>query len=199
MDDEMRTAPGTAPRTRRVLAVGIDGVRLDPVDAAFVYLGAADETAHLHGCGERYLASIEKADARLGRLLDAVRGRAGYALEDWTAIVVTDHGHVDEGGHGGHSTLERTAWIAARGPDIAPGVTPNRELRHVDVGVHTFTALGLEPDRHWTLDGRPFVTAAAGQQAGQQDGGSTREGDGADTSVVHEVELALAEALDVEA
>jgi len=69
----------------------------------------------------------------------------------------------------------------------------------VDVGVHTFTALGLEPDRHWTLDGRPFVTAAAGQQAGQQDGGSTREGDGADTSVVHEVELALAEALDVEA
>ena len=157
-------------------------LRRDPVDAAFVYLGAADETAHLHGCGPRYRTSIENADARLGRLLAAVRGRSEYALEDWTVIVVTDHGHVDEGGHGGRSTLERTAWIAACGPDIAPGVAPERELRHVDVAVHAFTALGLEPDRHWTLDGRPFATATA-----------TAE------SVVHEAELALAEALDIEA
>ncbi|HET9171122.1 MAG TPA: alkaline phosphatase family protein [Actinospica sp.] len=133
-------------------------LRRDPIDASFVYLGAADETAHLHGCGQRYLDSIENADARLGRLLDAVRGRAEYEREDWTVIVVTDHGHVQEGGHGGRSTLERTAWIAACGPDIAPGVAPERELRHTDVAAHAFAALGIEPDRHWTLDGRPFRT-----------------------------------------
>jgi hypothetical protein len=72
--------------------------------------------------------------------------------------VVTDHGHVDEGGHGGRSTLERTAWIAACGPDLAPGVVPERELRHVDVAAHAFAALGIEPDRHWTLDGKAFRT-----------------------------------------
>lgn len=133
-------------------------LRRDPIDASFVYLGAADETAHLHGCGARYRASIENADARLGRLLDAVRGRAEYEREDWTVIVVTDHGHVDEGGHGGRSTLERTAWIAACGPDLAPGVAPECELRHVDVAAHAFAALGIEPDRHWTLDGKAFRT-----------------------------------------
>ena len=117
-----------------------------------------------------------------------MRGRTGYASEDWTVIVVTDHGHVDEGGHGGRSTLERTAWIAACGPDIAPGVSPEHELRHADVGVHTFTALGLEPDRHWTLDGQPFSTATIAAETAS---------DGA--SVVHEAELALAEALDLEA
>ncbi len=69
-------------------------LRRDPIDGSFVYLGAADETAHLHGCGPRYRDSIENADARLGRLLDAVRGRAEYEREDWTVIVVTDHGHV---------------------------------------------------------------------------------------------------------
>ena len=133
-------------------------LRRDPIDASFVYLGAADETAHLHGCAERYRASIENADARLGRLLDAVRGRTGYASEDWTVIVVTDHGHVDEGGHGGRSALERTAWIAACGPDLVPGAAPERELGHADVAAHVFKALGLEPDRHWTLDGRHFAT-----------------------------------------
>jgi predicted AlkP superfamily pyrophosphatase or phosphodiesterase len=133
-------------------------LRRDPMDASFVYLGAADETAHLHGCGEHYRTSIENADARLGRLLAAVRERPGYAFEDWTVIVVTDHGHVDEGGHGGRSTLERTAWIAACGPDLAPGVTPQRTLQHADVAAHVFTALGLEPDRHWTLEGRHFAT-----------------------------------------
>ena len=167
-------------------------LRRNPIDASFVYLGAADETAHLHGCGERYRNSIENADARLGRLLDAVRSRAEYPQEDWTVIVVTDHGHVDEGGHGGRSTLERTAWIAACGPDIAPGVSPERELQHADVAVHTFTALGLEPDRHWTLDGRPFATATIAAEIEPEP-----DSDGA--SVVHEAELALAEALDLEA
>jgi predicted AlkP superfamily pyrophosphatase or phosphodiesterase len=171
-------------------------LRRDPIDAAFVYLGAADETAHLHGCGERYRNSIENADARLGRLLDAVRGRAEYPLEDWTVIVVTDHGHVDEGGHGGRSTLERTAWIAACGPDIAPGVAPDRELRHVDVGVHAFTALSLEPDRHWILDCLPFATAATATATATATT-IVQAGDGA--SVVHEAELALAEAFDLEA
>ncbi|HTJ66032.1 MAG TPA: alkaline phosphatase family protein [Actinospica sp.] len=138
-------------------------LRRDPVDTAFVYLGAADETAHMHGCGARYRDSIENADARLGRLLDAVRGRSEYEHEDWTVIVVTDHGHVEEGGHGGRSTLERTAWIAACGPDLAPGVAPERELRHVDVAAQVFAGLGVEIDRHWTLDGKPFTTVKDGE------------------------------------
>ena len=172
-------------------------LRRDPIDAAFVYLGAADETAHMHGCGERYRAAIENADARLGRLLDAVRGRAGYEHEDWTIIVVTDHGHVDEGGHGGRSDPERNAWIAACGPDLAPGVAPGRELRHVDVAAQVFKALGLEPDRHWTLDGRHFATATADESAGASAAAGTAGSTGtAGAGVVHEAEQALAEAVE---
>jgi predicted AlkP superfamily pyrophosphatase or phosphodiesterase len=140
-------------------------LRRDPVDASFVYLGAADETAHLHGCGERYGASIENADARLGRLLEAVRGRAAFGREDWTVIVVTDHGHADEGGHGGRSEQERRAWIACCGPDVAAGTAPDRDLRHVDVAAHVFKALGLAPDRHWTFDGRHLATEAGSAPA----------------------------------
>lgn len=157
---EAHTAEAWETADEAVTADAEAVLRRDPVDAAFVYLGAVDETAHLHGCGARYKAAIANADARLGRLLDAVRSRAGFGHEDWTFLVVTDHGHVDEGGHGGRSDLERTAWIACCGPDVAAGSAPRRVLRHVDVAPHVFHALGLEPDRHWTFDGTHLATAA---------------------------------------
>lgn len=128
----------------------------EELHAGFVYLGAVDETAHFLGCGEEYRRAIEAADRRLGRLLDAARGRPGHAAERWTVIVVTDHGHRQEGGHGGRSLLERTAWIAACGPGLTAGETPSA-LHHADVAAHVYTALGIEPDPHWTLDGRPFT------------------------------------------
>ncbi|MFI5530129.1 alkaline phosphatase family protein [Kitasatospora sp. NPDC051853] len=131
------------------------------LDAAFVYLGAVDETAHFLGCGPEYRASIETADRHLGSLLDALRSRPGHAAEEWTVIVVTDHGHRDEGGHGGRSALETTAWIAARGPGIPPGAPAPSGLRHADVAAHAYTALGIPIDPHWSLDGRPFTTPAA--------------------------------------
>ncbi|MER5641628.1 alkaline phosphatase family protein [Kitasatospora sp. NPDC002227] len=126
----------------------------DDPQASFVYLGAVDETAHFLGCGEEYRRSVETADRHLGRLLAALKSRPDYAEEQWTVIVVTDHGHVDHGGHGGRTPVERTAWIAAAGPDIS-GPQP-RPLHHTDVAAHVYRALDIAPDPHWTLDGQPF-------------------------------------------
>ncbi|WP_369386244.1 alkaline phosphatase family protein [Streptomyces sp. CG1] len=137
----------------------------DDPQASFVYLGAVDETAHFLGCGEKYRRSVEAADRRLGRLLDAVRSRPTHADEEWTVIVVTDHGHLDHGGHGGRTDLERTAWIAAYGPGIIPG-RPVQPLHHTDVAAHVYAALEIVPDPHWTLDGRPFTPAAEPVQVG---------------------------------
>ncbi|MEY9844857.1 alkaline phosphatase family protein [Streptacidiphilus sp. MAP5-3] len=147
-----------------VVADAVRVLREEDPEASFVYLGAVDETAHLRGCGEDYHASIRRADERLGLLLDAVRSRPGHAEEAWTVIVVTDHGHVDEGGHGGDSDLERTAWIACCGPDFAPG-EQLRPLRHVDVAPQVFASLGILADRHWTLDGRAFTESGIAPEA----------------------------------
>jgi predicted AlkP superfamily pyrophosphatase or phosphodiesterase len=139
--------------------------------ASFVYLGSPDMTAHFLGCGAEYRAAIEAADVRLGRILAAV-GLAGTgrsaaqdeAGDEWTVIVVTDHGHVDVGGHGGDSEAERTAWIAAFGPGITAGAAPGsasdgepvRPLRHVDVVPSVYTALRLPLGREAAFDGVPF-------------------------------------------
>lgn len=96
---------------------------------------------------------IEACDTRLGALLAAVDRRA--ATEDWTVIVVTDHGHLDAGGHGGESELERTAWIAAAGAQV-PTTAP-AALEQADVAAHAVTVLGLEP-ASTAFFGRPFGT-----------------------------------------
>lgn len=82
---------------------------LDP-HVSFVYFGHPDEVAHHIGTGDEYTESIEHSDMLVGRVVEAAKARTDV---EWTFLVVTDHGHVDGGGHGGESDLERTAWIAS--------------------------------------------------------------------------------------
>jgi hypothetical protein len=117
------------------------------VSAAFVYLGAPDEVAHQSGTGPEYLETVEGADIMVGTVLDALKG-------DWVVIAVTDHGHIDGGGHGGDSEFERTAWVAACGPTI-PTTAPE-SLGHKDIHPHLLTSLGVDFDPAWGLDGKPF-------------------------------------------
>jgi len=112
----------TADEATTELASGIlaqDGPRL-----SFVYLGAVDIAGHLTGAGAAYREAARAADLRVGRLLDAVRSRPGHQQEGWTTVVVTDHGHLDQGGHGGREPEVVTAWAAAAGPGIDPGGPP---------------------------------------------------------------------------
>lgn len=124
------------------------------VHAAFVYFVGPDAVAHELGTGPEYVHAIEATDARMGRILAAIRARATAATEEWTVVVVTDHGHRDEGGHGGDSPEERTAWIAASGPTVP--ATPPEGLAHADIHPHVLTALGIDLDPSWGLTGRPF-------------------------------------------
>ncbi|MER6948035.1 alkaline phosphatase family protein [Nonomuraea sp. NPDC000554] len=128
----------------------------DP-DLVFVYLGDTDEVAHELGplCQE-YADALHLQDTYLGRLLDAVRRRSSFAGERWTVLVTTDHGHVDEGGHGGVSDEERTVFVIAGrlGEDL--GGAPLGEPRLVDVGPTALAQFGIEPDPSWGLDGVPL-------------------------------------------
>jgi hypothetical protein len=121
--------------------------------AAFVYLGAVDIAGHLTGTGAAYRAAAQAADQRVGRLLSAVRSRPA---ENWTIVVVTDHGHLDRGGHGGREPEVTTAWAAAAGPGIRPGAPP-LITRQSQVAPLALAALG-DP---------ALVDAARGDPAGQ--------------------------------
>lgn len=128
----------------------------DP-DLTFVYFGDTDEVAHVLGphCPE-FTAALLAQDGYLARLLDAVRGRPSFAAERWTVLITTDHGHLDEGGHGGPSDEERTTFVIANrlGEDL--GGLSLGEPRLVDVGPTALAQLGVAVDPAWALDGVPL-------------------------------------------
>lgn len=82
-------------------------------DASFVYLGEVDEAGHLYGgVSPEYDAAVERVDGHLGTLLGTVARRASALDEDWLVGVTTDHGHLDEGGHGGADPVLTRSFLA---------------------------------------------------------------------------------------
>lgn len=109
--------------------------------AVFSYLGLVDEVGHHEGVTPRYREAIEWCDVHLGTLLEAIAQRPGRAQEDWLVVVTTDHGHRDEGNHGGDSDEERSAWLVAAGPglDAASGESAD----HADITPSVLAFLGI--------------------------------------------------------
>src|SRR4029077_17164520 len=77
--------------------------------------GSVDFAGHAPGSGAAYRAALQAADQRVGRLVAAVRTRPSGPEEDWTIVVVTDHGHLDEGGAAGsgRSRLPSASRVSA--------------------------------------------------------------------------------------
>lgn len=87
-------------------------------DVGFMYCCSVDDAGHVYGLmGNEYRGAIKSVDEHVGRLASAVEQRATEHGEDWLVVVTTDHGHVDEGGHGGSSARERESWVIAWAPN----------------------------------------------------------------------------------
>jgi hypothetical protein len=131
-------------------------------DASFVYLGLVDETAHLAGSATpTYAAAIRTTDARIGRLLRAVRSRPSYRFESWTILVVTDHGQkpLDEPSlisHFGQTKLELTSFVFGSGPGLGKNV---KKPKVVDILPTVLHQLGLATPRSWNIDGHTLSHA----------------------------------------
>jgi predicted AlkP superfamily pyrophosphatase or phosphodiesterase len=127
----------------------------DPV-ATFVYLGQVDETGHQHGFHPsvpEYVAAIERVDALVGEILDALPQRAGYADEDWLVLVTTDHGGRGTGHGGGHDEPQiARSFLILNGPSVVPGRV-EEECGLVDAATTGLAHLGVAVDPQWELDG----------------------------------------------
>jgi hypothetical protein len=145
-------------------------------DAGFVYLGLVDETAHLAGSATpTYANAISTTDARIGKLLGAIRSRASYPFESWTILVVTDHGQKPLSepsviSHFGQTELELTSFVIGAGPGLGANV---RKPKVIDILPTVLHQLGLSTPRGWNIDGhslskaRPASSASGRVRAGR--------------------------------
>jgi hypothetical protein len=120
------------------------------------YLIQVDENGHQYGGdSQEYKEAIERTDENLGAIMDAVAqrekpcqgGNTTGCGEDWTIIVVTDHGHQPQQGfgHGFQSPRETDTFVIADGPQFGDGVwNPDYEI--VDVTPTVLTLFGAHQD-----------------------------------------------------
>jgi predicted AlkP superfamily pyrophosphatase or phosphodiesterase len=136
----------------RMTAAAIEGLRRS--DASFVYLGCVDIAGHRTGAlSTEYSQAIAAADRLIGELLDAIESRRTYLPEEWLIVVTTDHGHRDEGDHGGYTEAERATFILATGPGNAPGRRDDTTL--VDLAATVLHHFGVPIPSE--LDGTPLT------------------------------------------
>jgi predicted AlkP superfamily pyrophosphatase or phosphodiesterase len=123
-------------------------------DLSWVYLQHTDDAGHAHGDSPPFHDAVQQADARIGRIWQAVQQRQALG-EEWMIVVTTDHGRdaATGKGHGGQSDRERTTWIVTNRPelserftrgtpaivDIAPSI-----LQHLGVTVPEKVRRGME-------------------------------------------------------
>ncbi|GAY14227.1 hypothetical protein MSZK_09530 [Mycobacterium sp. shizuoka-1] len=92
----------------------------EPPNFLFSYLVQVDEAGHQYGgASPQYAAAINRTDTNIGAIMDAVADSG----ENWTVIVVTDHGHQPQRGfgHGFQSPDETSTWVIANGAGFDPG------------------------------------------------------------------------------
>ncbi len=127
-------------------------------DLSWVYLEYTDDMGHMYGDSPEFTDAVQKADAQVGRIWNALQQRMKNYNEEWMIVVTTDHGRDAQTGknHGGQSDRERNAWIVTNVKplnkqfsqpavvDIAPSI-----LRFMNIA--TPSAVQEE------MDGVPFI------------------------------------------
>lgn len=108
-------------------------------DFMVVHLPDVDHRGHQLGVGEAYREAARGADRIIAEVLEA-------APADTTAILTSDHGHVDEGGHGGTEEEVTRTPLVLSGPGLVPGA--RGEVGQADVAPTIAALLGLSRPVH---------------------------------------------------
>jgi hypothetical protein len=141
-----------------VTAAVVDRLAEKAPDVVFVHLDEVDHQGHVAGYSvmvQEYLDAIETVDAQIGEMLDVLRARETYGVEDWLVVVTTDHGGLGRG-HGGQSAEERTIFLIASGPSVPSGQVISPGPGQTAVPATVMKHLGLSVDPVWGWESEAF-------------------------------------------
>ncbi|MGP5394910.1 alkaline phosphatase family protein [Arthrobacter rhombi] len=99
-----------------IAAFAVDALHGKGPDVSFVYFCDADDAGHVYGANDvEYLNAIARIDAHVNRLHATLEQRVREHDESWLLVLTTDHGHMEEGGHGGGSPEECASFAIGVG------------------------------------------------------------------------------------
>jgi hypothetical protein len=145
-------------------------------DLTWVYLQYTDDMGHKFGRGPAMDAAIQKADAQVGLIWQAIQQRQQKG-EDWQLWVTTDHGRKepDAKGHGGQSEAEREIWIATNASSLnAHFFSGKAALVDLLPSFFRFYNLVVPEHQERELDGIPLTGPISVSQLGLQGKGKNQ-------------------------
>jgi hypothetical protein len=128
--------------------LALDALKTAKPRAIYIAYGDTDEFAH-EGRYDQMLWAARRSDAYLAELWKTLQADPAYAGKT-TLIVTTDHGrgvgNKDSWRHHGRGAFAQSneTWLAALGPDIAPGKRPADCASSSQVAATLVRALGLD-------------------------------------------------------
>ena len=134
-------------------------LRTQGPDLTWVYLQYTDDMGHRHGRSPQLDTAIQKADAQVGLIWQAIQHRQQMG-EDWQLWVTTDHGRKEPDGkdHGSQSDAEREVWIASNSSGLNAHFSAGKATQ-VDLLPSFFRFFNLVVPEHQEreLDGVPLT------------------------------------------
>ena len=114
----------------------------------FSYFVGVDENGHNYGgASQQYADAVRNVDQNIGEIMQQVNDWEAATGEQWTVIVVTDHGHqASKGlGHGFQSPNETSTFVIANNPNLFTAGGVNLKYQIVDVTPTVVTLFGGTP------------------------------------------------------
>jgi len=104
-----------------------------------------DEAGHDYGAlSSRYEEAIVEASQLIMKMIEALKLRG---MDDKTVLIVlSDHGHLDRGGHGGEELEVRRVYLSIMGPSIKKNVILNGDVYYTSIASTVAFVLGLPPE-----------------------------------------------------
>ena len=104
----------------RVVDEAITSLKTQAPDLSWVYLEYTDDMGHRYGDSPPFVRAVERMDAEIGRIWEAIQYRQKTSGEEWLLFITTDHGRDEQTGknHGGQSPRQRTTWIVTNAPNL---------------------------------------------------------------------------------
>ncbi|ORV83348.1 alkaline phosphatase family protein [Mycolicibacterium iranicum] len=120
----------------------------DVANLIFSYFVGVDENGHLYGGDSpEYLEALANFDENLGLIMAAVDDWEDLTGEQWTIMMVTDHGHQPQKGfgHGFQSPDETSTFVIANSPGLFTEGGVNLKYSIVDVTPTVMHLFGYQP------------------------------------------------------
>lgn len=120
----------------------------DVANLIFSYFVGVDENGHLFGGDSpEYLEALANFDENLGAIMAAVEDWEDLTGEQWTIMMVTDHGHQPQKGfgHGFQSPDETSTFVIANSPGLFTEGGVNLKYSIIDVTPTAMHLFGYQP------------------------------------------------------